>query len=292
MLQDHKIFVGRQSRQRRRNILTGFVSPLATRLVMTSRSHGTTIESKLTRVMDDFQKPSMDTKDRLDPDEPPDIRVTIPRDDDEGLHLMYDYPRAVVNDEPSPQPFPSTSQSLKIDATPDLILSPSRQRTVRFRSRVRITSGVHSVSTSSSCGSRSSSISVPLRGTHEPTASTSTAPINGWLTNLSSPRNASRDQRGKSIGPSSAYVDERTPFASANHPGSRRSYTEQSEDDIEDEDEDEIDRLRAAARKSEEEVMFGKWPWRLLNRHVRPSRTFVVSFTPQFLFRAVVLVEN
>jgi hypothetical protein len=239
--------------------------------------------------MDAFQKPSKEiNNDTLEPDELQGTRVAPPRDDDEGLHLMYDYPREATDDELSTQPKPSSStQPLKIDVTPDLDGSPSRRRTVRFRSRVRITSGVRSVSHSSSCGSVSSSISVPLRGPNDAHVSTSVAPLsdmlpsepaNARLSSVSSPRRASLDRHGKQrspVSPRSLPVDERTPFASAGPSGSRRSYTEQNEDDVEEDNDAELDRLRAASRKSEEQVMFGKWPWRLLNRHVCVRQLFV-----------------
>lgn len=240
--------------------------------------------------MDGFQKPSKEIT--VDPDELPSTRIALPRDDDEGLHLMYDYPREAGDDGPSTQPqanAPSSSQPLKIDVTPNLDATPSPQRTVRFRSRVRITSGVRSLSHSSSV---SSSISVPLRGPNDPHVSTSPAPLsdmlpsdgaNGWLSSISPPRRASRDRHEKQrspVSPRSLPVDERTPFASASQSGSRRSYTEQWEDDVEEDNDAELDRIQTAARKSEEQVMFGNWPWRLLNRHVRPPALSSLSCSP------------
>ncbi|KAF8530938.1 hypothetical protein JB92DRAFT_2854384 [Gautieria morchelliformis] len=231
------------------------------------------LQSKLTRVMDGFQKsPDEPTGSPIDPDEHPALRFTTPHDNDEGLHLMYDYPHPTADGTPSTQPFPSSHLS-KVDGMPDVDASPSRQRTIRFRSRVRIASGVHSVS--SSRGSRSSSISVPLQGPHGPNVSANTSPLsemlpseaaNAWSRSLSSSRKASSDRpeiRRKSASPRSSRVDERTPFAS----GSRRSYTEQTEDEVQEDSDAELERLQAAARKSEEQVMFGKWPWRILNRH-------------------------
>lgn len=248
--------------------------------------------------MDGFPPtPPKDTGDRLDPDDLPDVQVTQPftQDHDEGLHLMYDYPRSVTDNTSSTQPFPSSSQPLKIDVTPEGDISPPRQRTIRFRSRVRITSGVHSVS--SSHGSPSSSISVPLHGPHGPDVSMSTASpsgrlpsaaaANAWLSNLSSSHKASsvrRERRRNSASPHSPHVDERTPLASASQSGSRRSYTEQSEDEVEDDADPELDRLRAAARKSEEQVMFGKWPWRVFNRHVCPPQFHLFAHPLQLFF--------
>ncbi|KAF8577850.1 hypothetical protein K439DRAFT_521159 [Ramaria rubella] len=217
--------------------------------------------------------------DRLDPDDFTDAcaAVAIPHDDDEGLHLMYDCPRSPpdpISLKPSAlQPPPlspiSVSQPVKIEITPDppdyqVDISPiSRQRTVRFRSRVRITSGVHSAS-SSTCGSVSSSISVPLRGAHESNAA------NAWLNRLSSARKTSRqrqERRSSSGSTHSLSTNERTPLTSTIHPGARRSYTEQQVDFAEEDTDAELDRMSTAARKSEEDVMFGKWPWRILNRH-------------------------
>lgn len=245
-------------------------------------------ESKLTRVMDGFRL----IDDRADPDDMP-LRepVNQAQGHDEGLHLMYDYPRPRADDASSAQPFPSSSQPRDVDSS-----SPSRQRTVRFRSRVRITSGIHS-----SCGSPSSSISVPLQGPHGPNVSTSTAPLadmlpstaaSAWPSSLSSPRKASGNgRRNDPASPRSPHVDERTPLAPASHPGPRRSYTEHSEDEAEEDEDAELDRLRAAARKSEEQVMFGKWPCRLLNRHVCPPHPLLLAHSPRTP-RLVVVVEN
>jgi hypothetical protein len=268
------------------------VSPVNPPRRTASRSHATAVvvESKLTRVMDGFQKlPDDTTGSPVDPDELPNLRFTTPHDDDEGLHLMYGYPRPTADGTPSAQPFPSSSQLSKVDGTPDVDASPSHQRTIRFRSRVRIASGVHSVS--SSPGSRSSSISVPLQGPHGPHVSANTSPLsemlpaaaaNVWLRSVSSSRRASSDRLEiwrNSASPRSSHVDERTPFASR----SRRSYTEQTEDEAQEEGDAELERLQAATRKSEEQVMFGKWPWRILNRHVRPHRLSNNLLTFDFL---------
>ena len=63
-----------------------------------------------------------------------------------------------------------------------------------------------------------------------------------------------------------AAVDERTPLRN-NRTRRRAPYLT----GIADGDEEELareQRLARASRKTEEEVVFGKWPWRLLNTHV------------------------
>lgn len=248
----------------------------------------------------------------VDPDELPESEVTmrVSREvDDEGLHLLYEYARlppvnnsaeeeqeTIRNDHPprptaTPlQPVPSGSSSqpvpfaFEVDPPPEDEEGPfvqgdvgdtpiSQRRTVRFRSRVRITSGIHSMSASSSlCGSSASSISVPLRGSgayeskNMPGDAGATASLsemlpsqamNGWLNELAAASRERRRNIPSSHGsPMADDRSERTPLRSA----TRRMYTEPEEEDPD----EEVERIRGGARKSEEQVMFGKWPWRLL----------------------------
>ncbi|KAI0328005.1 hypothetical protein GY45DRAFT_1255967, partial [Cubamyces sp. BRFM 1775] len=171
---------------------------------------------------------------------------------------------------------------------------------VRFRSRVRITSGVHrhrhSTSTahgrtptpcSSASDSPSSSISAPLRyqsdehGTWGPLGRrlSAYAAGGGW------PRRAQVQTPQMQIEqqpvPARAMVggrvrggkarrgyDERTPLI---RPDRRRMYVESEEEEDAHGRDDQLSpeerALRAAALRREEEAVFGKWPWRIFNRH-------------------------
>jgi len=53
-------------------------------------------------------------------------------------------------------------------------------------------------------------------------------------------------------------------------------YTEP--DDAVDGQDEEIERIRGGARKSEEQVMFGKWPWRLLKWQVRKNSFLAIFY--------------
>jgi len=265
------------------------------------------LESKLSRVMEGgFNKSSQraNTKTSLtgsetlvDPDEDQ-VAMPIPQGtDEEGLHLLYDYTHlgpldseAETTDESRPSQTAlqqeGSSQDIIVEVeSPDEEESPTvqgditdsptgRRRTVRFRSRVRIGSGIHSLSASSStCDSGASSISVPLRGSghHEANrmSDTNSEPLSAmlpsqatsdWLNELSAARRGKRSDSRTSA--QSSLSDERTPLNSSR----RRMYTEPQP--AGEGDEEELDRLSGAARKTEEEVMFGKWPWRLLSLHV------------------------
>ncbi|KIJ45245.1 hypothetical protein M422DRAFT_30101 [Sphaerobolus stellatus SS14] len=243
----------------------------------------------------------------VDPDEE-DSQVAMPipqpEADDEGLHLLYDYTRlgAIPSDAETMEQARANNVALQqagsssfsqeaVTVEVESVESPddeatvqgdiedtptsARRRTVRFRSRVRIGSGIHSFSASSStCESAASSISVPLRGSG-PTESnrmsdTNFEPLsamldsestNQWLNGLSAARRGRPRQSSQSS--RSSLSDERTPLNSSR----RRLYT-QPDEAIEDIDEEEQDRLRVASRKTAEEVMFGKWPWRVFNLHV------------------------
>ncbi|KAI0369915.1 hypothetical protein BV20DRAFT_967257 [Pilatotrama ljubarskyi] len=167
---------------------------------------------------------------------------------------------------------------------------------VRFRSRVRITSGLHRhrysatggtpTPCSSASDSPSSSISAPLRyqadedGAWGPLGKrlSAYAAAGGWQrrTQVTQPQRVETVQTAEQrpggrarLGAKTARShNERTPLI---RPGRQRSYTEE-------EDYDEVDRrddqlspeersMRAAALRREEEAVFGKWPWRIFNRH-------------------------
>ncbi|KAI0641132.1 hypothetical protein C8Q79DRAFT_1014553 [Trametes meyenii] len=168
---------------------------------------------------------------------------------------------------------------------------------VRFRSRVRITSGVHRhrhsttvngtpTPCSSASDSPSSSISAPLR--YQADEHGSWGPLGrrlsaytaggGWprrahgqipqtqhvqVVQTSRPPNNGRLHNAKTA----RSYSERTPLM---RPGRQRSYTEEEEDE-ETQGEEELTSeeraLRAAALRREEEAVFGKWPWRIFNKH-------------------------
>lgn len=225
----------------------------------------------------------------------------LPPVDDEGLHLLYNREQdkdmfaaedrdeqstAVVleqDDGVNAEDEELEYQQIPADTSQTQATETSiRPRLVRFRSRVRIGSGIRNISTSSSaCESASSSISVPLRGsrpsdsrpalTGHPTASLTemltTDATNAWLNGLSAVRRAKRQQTGKPPprpslprrqSSDSSISTERTALLARVY-----SYTEPTENEFD----NELDRIQAAARKTEEEVMFGKWPWRLFNRY-------------------------
>ncbi|KAL4244489.1 hypothetical protein ABKN59_009345 [Abortiporus biennis] len=196
---------------------------------------------------------------------------------------------------------------------------PNRKPRVRFRSRVRITSGLrrhrHSHSgnggagtgngnnsgtpSSSASGSPSSSISAPLRWQADENGAwgplgrrlSAYAHSNGWQR----PGARLKEDRGRGsvangVGyPKSprlgARMDERTPLirGQGGRRRSRVSYVDttgsldissDADDEgsrlIEDEDEvgeDDERAMRTAALRREEEAVFGKWPWRIFNRH-------------------------
>ncbi|KAI8983244.1 hypothetical protein BD414DRAFT_490354 [Trametes punicea] len=166
---------------------------------------------------------------------------------------------------------------------------------VRFRSRVRITSGVHrhrhSTTTngtptpcSSASDSPSSSISAPLRyqsdehGTWGPLGKRLSAyAAGGWPRRASVPQTprAQVEQRtgglvgGQVRGAKGVRLyDERTPLI---RPDRRRIYTEPDRGEEAQTRDDHLTpeerALRTAALRREEEAVFGKWPWRIFNRH-------------------------
>lgn len=181
---------------------------------------------------------------------------------------------------------------------------------VRFRSRVRITSGLrrskhgaHLTSTStpssSASGSPSSSISAPLRWQADENATwgpigrrlSAYAHSNGWQKR---PRvKQERQQQSQQGEGPKLKADERTPLLRASRPvayvdagldgglvadDERPAMLEGENYDSEIEEDDAA--LQAAALKREEEAVFGKWPWRIFNRHV--------SFSCQAIFASVI----
>ena len=87
------------------------------------------------------------------------------------------------------------------------------------------------------------------------------------------------EQRGLGAGVGAHAVDERTPLTGGRKAG-RLTYVEPGllsgpRLDVErvrlldDEASDSGEALRAAALERDKEAVFGSWPWRILNRHVR-----------------------
>ena len=176
---------------------------------------------------------------------------------------------------------------------------------VRFRSRVRITSGVHrhrhsqsaigggtSTPGSSTSESPSSSISAPLR--YQADDDAAWGPIGKRLSAYAWQRRAQSmpgpgpgglvQGQGPVQGPRPGMVrngtmtrsgmrsvrgrgSERTPLLRAQL---RQVYGESEDEEGQGMGQEER-ALREAALRREEEVMFGRWPWRVFNRHVSPS---------------------
>jgi hypothetical protein len=195
-------------------------------------------------------------------------------------------PTAVLN----PPPVPAIS--LDDDQTPTVAARHSMPR-VHFRSRVRITSGLHSSSRSrnrdstgrssaadngidtantSASGSPSSSISAPLR--YQADENNVLGPLGKRINYLAQTRNKRNGQlrRAANVG----SVSERTPFLRASEHGPVPDYTRQRRErgrsGSESEDED-----YASGLKREADIVFGRWPWRIFNRHasttVRTTRS-------------------
>lgn len=256
-------------------------------------------------------------------------RDQVPSSPENALHLRLgeasgSSPHASASSSrsglPSNNNSPNASESPHSHSTPpheEIITTKSRPSfRVRFRSRVRIASGLrhHKSRTSlDSSSSPSSSISAPLRhssyeGEQQQHGSTTSSYYAQLITDvvasgisggggrqLSSSSSSSTSipyAKGKKFrrygpAPAAQAVDERTPlFAAAAPADAHQRYGHQrrpslsripDSDDAEDHD-DRDARLRRSLqqqapgpppppRKSEEEVMFGKWPWRLLNGH-------------------------
>lgn len=187
-------------------------------------------------------------------------------------------PAAVISQPPVP------AISLDDDQQPAIANRHSIPR-VRFRSRVRITSGLHSSSRSknlesacrnsatadsgidtvntSASGSPSSSISAPLR--YQADENNVLGPLGKRINSLAQTRNK-RNGRVRRIANVGSSASERTPFLRASEYGPAPDYTrrrrERGRVGSEIEDEDSRDRL-----KREEDIIFGRWPWRIFNRH-------------------------
>lgn len=149
---------------------------------------------------------------------------------------------------------------------------------VRFRSRVRIGSGIHKGTGGrySAGSSPSSSISAPLRyqtdmddSENSPHEDEGSAPVphddrfdaataHLLQRHMMSPRVRRRRKKP------SWSVDERSPLMS--HTSRPRSYI-RSRSDSDDEDSHDM-QCQMLRRKIQEDAIFGKWPGRLLNRHV------------------------
>ncbi|KAI0089852.1 hypothetical protein BDY19DRAFT_941123 [Irpex rosettiformis] len=172
---------------------------------------------------------------------------------------------------------------------------------VRFRSRVRITSGLRRSKhlgnptgshSSSASGSPSSSISAPIRWQADENGAW--GPIGRRLSAYAHAHGRSKRssglQRALSGQPqpqpqarAKMDIGERTPLIKPGRPtvayvdagldGGASADDERVGDGEDMDSEDEEGRgdiaLRAAALRREEEAVFGKWPWRLFNRHVR-----------------------
>jgi len=176
---------------------------------------------------------------------------------------------------------PPPSISLDDDQTPTVPVRHSIPK-VHFRSRVRITSGLHSSSRSrnrngtgrnstvddgigtantSASGSPSSSISAPLR--YQADENNVLGPLGKRINSLALTRNKRNEQlRRASVGSS---VSERTPFLRASEHGPVPDYTHQRRERgrIASESDDEGS---ARGLKREEDIIFGRWPWRVFNR--------------------------
>lgn len=184
---------------------------------------------------------------------------------------------------------------------------------VRFRSRVRITSGLRrsrhtqgptSTPSSSASGSPSSSISAPLRWQADESSPwgplgnrlNAYARANGWRRSTSLRAKQERERLLQQVSGGQGLLadidaDERTPL-NAGRKG-RVLYVDAGLDsgmDADDEGarllEDEIDEagqaMRAAALEREKEAMFGPWPWRIFNRHVRTWHASIIYLKRSF----------
>lgn len=197
-----------------------------------------------------------------------------------------------------PQVLPA---SLDNDQTPTVVARHSVPR-VHFRSRVRITSGLHSsgrsrnrdgtnrnstadhgieTANTSASGSPSSSISAPLR--YQADENNVLGPLGKRINSLAQTRNKRNGQlrRAANVG---SPASERTPFLRASEYGPVPNYTRQRRErgrmGSEGEGED-----STSGPKREEEIMLGRWPWRMFNRHASTIvRTTSVGILTLLLF--------
>lgn len=171
--------------------------------------------------------------------------------------------------------------SLDDDQAPVVAIRHTLPR-VHFRSRVRITSGLHSnnrfknrdgasrdsttgieTANTSASGSPSSSISAPLR--YQGDENNVLGPLGKRINYLAQTRNKRNGRVRKAVDVGSS-ASERTPFLRASEYGPVPDYTrrrrERGRIGCESEDED-----SASGLKCEEDIIFGQWPWRIFNSH-------------------------
>ncbi|KAI0809074.1 hypothetical protein BC629DRAFT_1086600 [Irpex lacteus] len=191
---------------------------------------------------------------------------------------------------------------------------------VRFRSRVRITSGLRrskhlghptSSPSSSASGSPSSSISAPIRWQADENGAwgplgrrlSAYAQAHGRPKRSLGLQRALNGQQQQPQARAKMDVSERTPlikpgrhtvaYVDAGLDGGASADDEGVADGEVDSEVEETHRditLRKAALRREEDAVFGKWPWRLFNRHVRPRfRDIEVMLTPSFIYSVVVV---
>lgn len=229
--------------------------------------------------------------------------------DDDPAASRSHTPSSVIILEDAPHLNLHAAGDASADSSADLEAQRRPVPRVRFRSRVRITSGLRrskhisgdaggASPTSSASDSPSSSISAPLRWQADENAAW--GPLGRRLSAYAS-QNGWQKQRVPSAGPRNGHghggvrpngghrqqpqpkpkMDERTPLVRSGRnvayvdtglDGGREADDERlMEGEYEDSDEDSVreDALRKAALKREEEAVFGPWPWRLFSRHVR-----------------------
>ena len=184
--------------------------------------------------------------------------------------------------EPSPHPEPQQQERQRHEQQQQQQQQPpsSSFAHVRFHSRVRITSGMrrHSRGTrsldSSDSDSPSSSISAPLRyRSHD---ANPRGPLGQRISRLAAQAlQKRRAAAAAAITPSAARGDEHAPLRPAGFPvvtyGATRDRGPGNDADSE---------RRSQIDLRGEEIAFGRWPWRALNRHVSgrsllPTRRFV-----------------
>ncbi|KAF9004163.1 hypothetical protein BDZ89DRAFT_1145749 [Hymenopellis radicata] len=208
------------------------------------------------------------------PDQPPLAKPGFLSESEDGVEVQVDdIPPSLLSSMQSSITDCSTAVSDDHHSPPCLsppIIIKHPHRSVRFRSRVRITSGVHrhihrsrsDLSTareSDLSSSPSSSISAPLR-TRDDEVSSPWGPLGQRVRIMSSrrPRRPSTYQQ---------QVNERTPLV-YNHSAPKTPFYGDDDDDFDDNFYASPHTEDADARLNREiDVAFGPWPGRLLNRH-------------------------
>ncbi|KAL6305676.1 hypothetical protein BKA93DRAFT_816830 [Sparassis latifolia] len=206
-----------------------------------------------------------------------------------ALHLIDDDPSPRSQTPSSVIIIPSDEPAHDHDSNADGYRSPSEPPPVRpvprvrFRSRVRITSGVHrhrnsmsavngTSTPSSASDSPSSSISAPLR--YQADENTGWGPLGkrlsayasagGWqrrgIPSAHGTPNGHSHGTQTRVGVGAGRVNERTPLV---HSRRRPPY---DDDDVR-EDEEEDSQERESRVKREQDSEFGTWPMRILNPH-------------------------